>query len=142
MLANKKASGVIVAGGGRFGCYLADQLNLADEDVTVIDINCESFDKLGPDFSGATVEGDASDIEVLRQAGISKARSVVAATDNDNVNLMIAQIAHSIYEVTKVVAVVSDVRKISTKAEFDFSIICPAVVMTEAVIVDLNGKEG
>ena len=93
MLSNQGFPGIIIGGAGRFGCYLADQLSLSEEEIVIIDLDCESFDKLNPDFSGVTIEGDASSIEVLRKAGISKARAIIAATGNDNKNLMIAQIA-------------------------------------------------
>jgi trk system potassium uptake protein TrkA len=142
MLAKKELSGIIIAGSGRFGRCLADQLSLADELVTVIDINCESFDNLMPEFSGSTVEGDASNIDVLRLAGISRARAVVSATDNDNTNLMIAQIAKDIYEVPTVIAVVNDSNILSAKEGFDFMILCPALIMTQEVIKNLRTKEG
>ncbi|MEA4887935.1 MAG: NAD-binding protein [Clostridiaceae bacterium] len=142
MFASKEVSGIIIAGGGRTGCCLAEQLNIADENVTVIDINRESFNKFMPEFSGSTIEGDASNIDVLRQAGISHARAVISATNNDNVNLMIAQIAREIYEVPIVIAMVNDSSLLSVKERFDFLILCPHWVMTQEVIKDLEKKEG
>lgn len=142
MFANKEISGIIIAGGGRFGCCLADQLSITDENVTVIDIDCDSFNKLMPDFAGSTLEGDASSIEVLRLAGINHARAVISATDNDNVNLMIAQIARDIYDVPTVIAIVYDSNILSARDAFDFLILCPALVMTKEVLNDLKTKEG
>jgi trk system potassium uptake protein TrkA len=142
MFAKKELSGVIIAGGGRFGRCLADQLNLADEIVTVIDINCELFNTLMPEFSGSTIEGDASSIDVLRLAGINRVRAVISATDDDNVNLMVAQIAKDIYEVPTVIAVVNNSNILSAKEGFDFMILCPALVMTQEVIKYLKTEEG
>jgi len=102
----------------------------------------ESFNKFTPEFSGSTIEGDASSIDVLRQAGISHARAVISATNDDNVNLMIAQIAKEIYEVPIVIAMVNDSNLLSAKEEFDFLILCPHWVMTQEVIKDLEMKEG
>jgi len=138
MLADVDISGVIIAGFGRFGSYLAGQLSISDENVTVIDIDCESFKNLLTDFAGMVVEGDASNIDVLRQAGISRTRVVISATDNDNVNLMIAQIAREIYEVPVVIAVVNDSSLLSIESGFDFIILCPAQVMTKEIISSLK----
>lgn len=141
MFASKEPSGIIVAGCGRFGCFLAEQLNIADENVSIIDVNCEAFSKCSPDFTGLMLEGDASNIEVLRQAGISHVRAVISATDNDNINLMIAQIAREIYEVSTVIAVVDDSKFLSAEDDFDFSILCPAMVMTKEIVNNLKVKE-
>jgi trk system potassium uptake protein TrkA len=141
MFASKEIFGIIIAGGGRFGRCLANQLDSAEENVTVVDINGDSFNKLPPDFKGSTLEGDASSIEVLRQAGINRTRAVISATGNDNVNLMIAQIARDIYKVPTVIAVVNDPMILSAKDGFDFLILCPSLVMAQAVINDLKVKE-
>lgn len=142
MFASKEPTGIIVAGCGRFGCYLAEQLNIADENVSIIDVNCESFSKCSSDFTGLMVEGDASNIEILRQAGISHVRAVISATDNDNINLMIAQIAKVIYGVPIVIAIVDDSNLLVEKNDFDFSLLCPAMVMTREIISNLNVEEG
>lgn len=142
MFASKEPSGIIVAGYGRFGCLLAEQLNIADENVSIIDVSCEALSKCSPEFTGLMIEGDASNIEILRQAGISHVRAVISATDNDNINLMIAQIAKEIYEVPTVIAVVKDSNILSAKDEFDFLLLCPAMVMTQEVIKHISTKEG
>jgi trk system potassium uptake protein TrkA len=138
MIANVDISGIIIAGFGRFGGCLAGQLSTTGENVTVIDINCESFKNLNPEYVGTVIEGDASNIDVLRQAGISRTRVVISATDNDNVNLMVAQIAREIYEVPVVIAVVNDSSLLSVESGFDFNILCPAQVMTKEIINSLK----
>jgi trk system potassium uptake protein TrkA len=142
MFASKEPSGIIVAGCGRFGSFLAEQLNIADENVSIIDVNSEAFNRCSPDFTGLMVEGDASNIEILRQAGISSVRTVISATDNDNINLMIAQIARAIYEVPIVIAVVHDSKILSAKEEYDFELMCPAIVMTQEILNKLKLKVG
>ena len=142
VIAQREISGIIIAGCGRLGCCLADQLNLADEPVTLIDINRDVFNNLTQAFLGAVVEGDASNIEILRQAGISQAKVVIAATDNDNINLMVAHIAREIYEVPAVIAIVNDSGTAAANAEFGFTVLCPSTVMTRAVLCNLKLKEG
>ena len=142
MFVKKENSGVILAGSGRICCCLADLLCQMGEQVTIIDAACDSLCDYSPDFTGITVEGDASDIDVLRRSGISQAKAVIAATGSDHVNLMIAQIARDIYAVPFVYAVVEDSKRASAQAGFDFSILCPAEVMARTLIAALFAKEG
>ncbi len=142
MLANHEKSEIIIAGCGNFGSYLAEKLTHAGQKVAIIDQNCKSFEKLSRDFPGTTVEGDASNIEVLRFTGINHAKIVVAATDDDNINLMIGKIALQIYEVDRIYAVVNDVNLASTTDEHGIITLCPSAIMTESVFADIKQKEG
>lgn len=89
MFAKNKKQEIIIAGGGYFGSVLASQIDLDDNQVTVIDINGQTLNDFQSAFPGRTVEGDASNIEILRLAGINDASAVISATDDDHVNLMI-----------------------------------------------------
>ena len=97
----KKSEFIIVAGSGRFGSAIADSLSLSGFDVTVIDKNEKSFSYLSPSYGGFQSVGDAADIDVLRSAGIEKASMLIACTNNDNVNSLIAQIASRIFNVKR-----------------------------------------
>jgi Trk K+ transport system NAD-binding subunit len=130
----------IIAGGGRLGRCLADRLSEADEPVTLIDVSEQLLSQMSSGFRGAIVEGDASDIEVLRQAGIHHAKAMIAATDDDDVNLMIAHISRDIYEIASVIAVVQDMEILKAKDGFNFTILCPALVMTQAIMGCLDRK--
>jgi len=76
---------VIVCGWGRVGREVAQFLANADRDVVVVDRDPE---RLG-EVPYATVHGDVTDDEVLRQAGIDRAASLVAALDTDADNLYV-----------------------------------------------------
>ncbi len=101
---NKKRDLFIVAGGSRLGANIASTMSKHKKNVTLIDLDPRAFRKLHPDYSGYTVEGDASDISVLEQAGIDRACVVIAATDDDNTNIMISQMAKAVFEVPNVIA--------------------------------------
>ncbi len=77
---NKKRDLFIVAGGSRLGANIASTISKHKKNVTLIDLNPKAFCKLNPDYSGYAVQGDASDISVLEQAGIYRAYVVIAAT--------------------------------------------------------------
>lgn len=95
---------IVILGCGRVGVYLAQTLDAAGHDVTVIDRNREAFAKLGSTFGGKMVLGTGIDEDILRKAGIEKADAFVAVTNGDNTNAMAAQIAQHVFHVPRVVA--------------------------------------
>jgi trk system potassium uptake protein len=130
----------IIAGCGRFAIYLASQLDLASEQTVYIDDTPAILENLGIEFGGLAVLGDAANIEVLHQAGIRSAKAVIAATDDDNVNLMIAHIAHDIYEVPLVIALVEDANRLAADDGCTFQILCPGFMLAQVVIGEIQGK--
>ncbi|KUO73416.1 MAG: potassium transporter TrkA [Clostridia bacterium BRH_c25] len=117
---------IIVAGCSRFGAHIASMLSAQGKDVVALDKYSSSFRKLSPDYSGFSIVADATDIDELTRAGIEKADVVVAATDDDNVNIMIAQIASRIFNVPKVVSRLYDTEKEIVYQDFNIQIIYPS----------------
>jgi trk system potassium uptake protein len=93
-------------GCGRVGARVAVRL-CAEYDVTVLDWNPASFERLGPEYTGETLLGNGIDVDVLKRADVASADVFLALTDGDNRNLMAAQIARSLGS-GKVVARVYD----------------------------------
>ena len=77
---------VVVCGWGRVGRTIARELTLGGKEVVVID---EDPARLMTVTSYPYVNGDASDDDVLRQAGIDRASALVAAVSTDPANLFI-----------------------------------------------------
>ncbi len=102
---------VIVVGLGRMGSGLSLSLVKKGHQVTVIDSNSEAFDILGKDFPGLKVIGFGFDRDVLGKARIDKVDAIVACTESDEVNAVIARIAKNVYRVPHVVARLYDSRK-------------------------------
>lgn len=102
---------VVIAGCGRVGSDLALSLSDSGHDVSVIDIDGDSFRRLGSAFNGTTHEGPGHDIRVLRDAGIEFADALAAVTSDDNVNLMSVQVATQVFGVPKTVARLDDPRR-------------------------------
>lgn len=102
---------VIVVGCGRVGAELA--LSLCREHlVTVIDPDPRSFDRLGLDFSGRTVQGEGLDRDALIRAGIEIADALAAVTSSDNVNVVVARIARDLFHVKRVATRVYNPRRL------------------------------
>jgi trk system potassium uptake protein TrkA len=99
---------ILIVGCGRVGVELAHSISAKGHHVTVMDTNLQSFDRLGPGFSGRTVQGDALDQDSLKRAGIDQAHGLAAVTTSDSANIVAARIARDIFHVEHVVARVYD----------------------------------
>lgn len=99
---------IIIVGCGRVGSQLAKLLSGEGHDVVVVDKNRSSLDRLGETFNGITLVGNGFDIDLLKHAGIEKADAFCAVTNGDNTNLISAQVAKKIFNVSKVIARIYD----------------------------------
>ena len=129
---------VVIVGCGRLGSLLAGQLSNAGSSVVVIDLNESAFDLLPAEFSGFRIVGDAVEIEVLRAAKVHKADCLLATTEEDNVNLMVAQVARKMFNVSKVLARVFDPRREKVYREFGIETISPTNLMADAFLASLE----
>lgn len=100
---------IIIIGCGKIGSYLAKSLE-KDHNVIVIDKEEKSFEKLG-EFNGSTFIGDGLDIDILKEVGIEKADAIAVTTSNDNVNIVIGQIAKKKFNISRVIIRISDPKK-------------------------------
>ncbi|MBC5997423.1 TrkA family potassium uptake protein [Romboutsia ilealis] len=119
---------VIIAGCSRFGTNIATELSLSGKDVVIIDINENSFRKLSPNYSGFKMIGDATDIDILMENGIDRATMLVAATNDDDVNIMISLIAKNILNVNTVITRLYDNEKEVVYDGLDIKIIRPTTL--------------
>jgi voltage-gated potassium channel len=83
---------VIICGYGRVGRSIAALVAGNDADVVVVDRDADRLAALPV----ATLQGDATDEEVLRQAGIERARVLVAALTTDADNLFLTVTARAL----------------------------------------------
>jgi NhaP-type Na+/H+ or K+/H+ antiporter len=94
---------VIIVGGGQVGRALADRLEDRGENVVIVE-NDETQVEVVRNTGHTAHIGDGTDTEVLRSAGAGNARIVVAATGDDDANLLVAQLANSKFDVETVIA--------------------------------------
>ena len=94
---------VIIVGGGKVGRALADRLEDRGENVVIVEVDPEMIEQARA--AGHTVhQGDGADTDTLRAAGADNAKIVVAATGDDDVNLLVAQLANSKFGVDTILA--------------------------------------
>jgi len=125
---------IVIIGCGRLGGNLANQLSAAGHSVVVVDQREAAFDKLAIDFSGFKVIGDASELSVLQEVKVQKADYLFAVTTRDSTNLMVAQVAQSIFKVPRVVARVFDPVREEIYRDFGVETISPTNLSTHAFL--------
>jgi len=132
---------IVIVGCGRLGAHLANHLSRDGHSVVAIDTDERAFGNLSPEYSGFKVEGDATELAVLQQAKADKADLVIATTRDDNVNLMVAQVAKAQFEVPRVLARVFEPRREAIYRRLGVETICPTSVAAELFLKSVS-KEG
>jgi trk system potassium uptake protein TrkA len=126
---------ILIVGCGRVGAAVAKKALEAGHDVSVLDSDPLSHERLDKDptvtwedLGGRFTVGTALEIDGLIEAGIEQADVFLAATRGDNTNLVIAQIAQRRFKVPRVVARVADPGRAAWYAEQGLHTICPTQV--------------
>ena len=102
---------VVIVGCGRVGSALARELCAAGNTVAVVDRKPDAFLRLGDEFAGQTVVGIGFDPDILVAAGIERADALVAVTNGDNSNIMIARVGRERFKVQRVVTRIYDPKR-------------------------------
>jgi trk system potassium uptake protein len=123
---------VLVAGGGKVGANVTRMLLRGGHEVTLLEQNPIRVERLAEEFEHQVMLGDATELYVLERAGIARPpHVVVAATGDDEDNIVICQLARLRYGVENVVARVNDPRN---QEHFDMLEIAPTVSATTAIL--------
>jgi trk system potassium uptake protein TrkA len=126
---------ILIVGSGRVGSAVAKRALDAGHDVSVLDFDPLSHERLDKDQSttwedagGRFTVGTALEIDALMEAGIENADVFVAATSGDNTNLVIAQIAQRRFKVERVVVRVADPARAAWYGEQGLHTVSPTQV--------------
>ncbi len=130
----------IIVGCGRLGSILANRLSALGHSVVVIDRREPAFHKLSTEFSGFSITRDAVELSVLRSAKADKADCLLVTTEEDNVNLMIAQVAGTVFDIPMVVARVYDPSREAIFQEFGIKTVCPTKLSAEAFLQTMHSE--
>jgi trk system potassium uptake protein TrkA len=123
---------VLIAGGGKIGANLARSLLRAGREVTLIEQRRDRFERLEDEFEHVVIQGDATELFVLERAGIQRPPDIlIAATGDDEDNIVICQLAQEKYGVEKVIARVNDPRN---QVHFDLLGVSPTVCATSSIM--------
>ena len=95
---------IIICGAGRVGFSISKQLSAQGHSITVIDQSGEFIQKINETQDVKGIVGRATFPSVLEKAGAEEADMIIAVTKNDETNMVICQVAHSIFSITKKIA--------------------------------------
>jgi trk system potassium uptake protein len=95
---------IIICGAGQVGWQIARHLSGEANYVTLVDTNPALVRRATETLDVQGVTGFASHPEVLDAAGARDADMIIAATYSDEVNMVICQVAHSVFDVTRKIA--------------------------------------
>lgn len=132
---------VVIMGSGRTGSRLARKLAREGHSVAVIDWNEDAFERLGEEFDGDTILGNAIDGEILRQAGIEQADVFVAATSGDNRNIMASEVARDCFRVPRVISRVKDPNRAHLFGEMGIRVDCRTTEGANALLEMIGATE-
>ena len=95
---------IIICGAGRVGFTIAKLLSEQSHSITVIDLSSEDIQKISDTLDVKVILGKATYPSILEKANASEADMIIAVTRNDEINMLICQIAFSIFNIPKKIA--------------------------------------
>ena len=95
---------IIICGAGRVGFTIAKLLSEQGHSITVIDQSSEDIQKIDEALDVKAIVGKATYPTILEKADASDADMIIAVTRNDEINMVICQIAFSIFNIPKKIA--------------------------------------
>jgi trk system potassium uptake protein TrkA len=101
---SRKANRITIAGAGAVGAYVAGDLRSKGHEVTLIEQDKNHVETLSPELDVNWVVGDACELHTLDAAVLSSSDVMVAATGDDEDNLVISLLAKQEFAVPRVVA--------------------------------------
>ncbi|MEF8828296.1 MAG: cation:proton antiporter [Haloarcula sp.] len=122
----------LIVGGGRVGRELATRYESRGEEVVLVDSDEDTVERTRAD-GHRVVHGDATNTSVLEEAGADRASVVVAATADDDVNLLVAQLATTRFDVDTVVARANQPNNVDAFADLDVETISASFAVADAI---------
>ncbi len=123
---------LVILGCGRVGARLGMLMEEDGHEVSVIDSDSASLERLPSSFRGQVILGTGIDVDVLKSAGIEKADAFAAVTNFDNTNIMACQVAKEIFGVKKVLARIYDPGREELYHRLGLETICPTTLISTA----------
>ena len=95
---------IIICGAGRVGYTIAKLLSEQNHSITVIDQSSDDIQKINDSLDVKSIVGKATYPSVLEKANAKDADMIIAVTKNDEINMLICQIAYSVFNISKKIA--------------------------------------
>jgi len=95
---------IIICGAGRVGYTIAKLLTEQDHSITIIDQSSEDIQKINDSLDVRSIVGKATYPSILEKADAANADMIIAVTKIDEINMLICQIAYTVFNVPKKIA--------------------------------------
>ncbi|MDA1307970.1 MAG: Trk system potassium transporter TrkA [Proteobacteria bacterium] len=95
---------VVICGAGQVGTSIAQHLASENNDVTVIDQDASLVQRISETLDVRSIQGLASQPNILEQAGAKDADMLIAVTFSDEVNMVACQVGHSLFNIPTKIA--------------------------------------
>jgi trk system potassium uptake protein TrkA len=99
---------VLICGAGRVGQGIARRLAREKHEITIVDENADLVDQVSIDLDVRGIVGHAAHPDVLKRARAADCEMIIAVTHFDEINMVICQIAHTVFSVPFKIARVRD----------------------------------
>ncbi len=95
---------IIICGAGRVGFTIAKLLSEQNHSITVVDQSSEDIQKIKDSLDVNAIVGKATYPSILEKANGADADMIIAVTRNDEINMLICQIAYTTFKISKKIA--------------------------------------
>jgi trk system potassium uptake protein TrkA len=122
---------IVIMGCGRVGAQLAILLHQEGHNVNIVDINPTALERLPEDLLDMAIVDDGTDEEALKRAGIEGSDAFVVVTDNDNRNIMAAQIAKHRFNIPRVICRIYDPQRSELYKSLGLEALSPTTIFIQ-----------
>ncbi|BDD07881.1 Trk system potassium transport protein TrkA [Fulvitalea axinellae] len=129
---------IIIAGAGNVGYYLAKQLAQEQHDIVLIDTDEERLQYVANHLDVATVHGNSTSFQILKEAFIDKTDLLICVTPAEETNLATAMIGKKL-GAQRTISRISNTEFLGSEEKLDFrslgidSLICPATLAAREI---------
>ena len=122
---------ILILGYDKLGAYLATALASEDHKIMVMDTNPDHLDTLPQDPKLEAVLASGTLMDDLRRVGIINVEVFFAVSEDDNKNVMAAQVASHIFHVPQVICRIGDPERGKFYKGLGIRVVCPTLVVVD-----------
>ncbi|MFH1848881.1 MAG: NAD-binding protein [archaeon] len=132
---------IVVIGAGEIGKTLCNILTAENHEVTIVEADQERAEKLAGETDALVLNGDATSMSILKDAGIEECDAIIAVTDDDKTNLMVCEIAKS-SDVKRIISRISNPGNEELFTKLGITSVVPVVGNTVTAIKQMLIADG
>lgn len=133
---------ILIIGAGKLGRESGQRLMDAGHRVSFVEKDHQAAQNAQEIFGEKVIQGDGCDPKVLEQAGIARAQVIIAATGDDEDNLIVAELAHHVFGIQYVLTRVNrpENQWLFTSHRGVDTAFCPVTMMADFIKTEINNK--